>query len=192
MLSGVCRFFANHRSSFPSEAYQKQGAFPPSRFRDFSGTTPLSDSRPEQHHLYCCGSLPRIRVGSPTLHTILSRRAILNTPVDQNRCFCRLLPCPASAFPVYRVGRLPRLYFRGLLKVHSRYGPSVCSPPIVDFCPRSFSRKVSLSVCPGSYRVVPTITRTELPSVSTVYPRGAPRYCGRKFSEKVQLMYQQR
>jgi hypothetical protein len=82
-----------------------------------------------------------------------------------------------SAFPVYGAGRHPQLYFRGLLKVHSRYGPPVCSPPEVDFCPRSFSGKISLSHCPGSYRVEPTITRAELPSASTLYPRGAPIYC---------------
>jgi hypothetical protein len=38
-------------------------------------------------------------------------------------------PCPASAFPEYWAGRLPQLYFRGLLKVHSRYGLPVCSHP---------------------------------------------------------------
>ncbi|MCK5187605.1 MAG: hypothetical protein KAR43_10795, partial [Deltaproteobacteria bacterium] len=53
--------------------------------------------------------------------------AILITPVDRNRCIYRFLPCPASAFPEYRAGRLPHLYFRGLLKVHSRYGLPVCS-----------------------------------------------------------------
>ena len=112
------------------------------------------------------------------MHTILSRRAILNTPVDQNRCFCRLLPCSAAAFPVYRAGRLPQLYFRGLLKVHSRYGPSVCSPPKADFCPWSFSREVSLPYCPGSYRDEPTISRVELSSAGILHPRGAPVYCG--------------
>ena len=38
-------------------------------------------------------------------------------------------PCPASAFPEYWAGRRPHLYFRGLLKVHSRYGLPVCSHP---------------------------------------------------------------
>ena len=73
-------------SSFPSEACQKQGAFPPSRFRGFSGTIPLSDSRPYQHPKCCCEPLPHFRDGSPTLHKALSRHAILITPVDQNRC----------------------------------------------------------------------------------------------------------
>ncbi len=48
----------------------------------------------------------------------------------------------------------------------------------VYFCLQSFSREVSLPVCLDSYRVEPTITRAELPSASTLYPRGAPICCG--------------
>ena len=41
----------------------------------------------------------------------------------------RLRPCSAAAFPECWAGRHPRLSFRGLLRVHSRYGlPSCCSP----------------------------------------------------------------
>ena len=90
---------------------------------------PLSDSRPDQHPTCCWRPLPSIRDGSPTLHKILSRHAILITPVDQNKCIYRFLPCSASAFPEYRAGRRPLLYFRGLLKVHSHYGLPVCSQP---------------------------------------------------------------
>ena len=57
---------------------------------------------------------------------------------------------------------------------------------MVYFCLQSFSRQVSLSVCLDSYRVEPIITRTELSSVSALYPRGAPIYCGVFFSPKVQ------
>ncbi len=32
-----------------------------------------------------------------------------------------------AAFPVLRVGRRPQLPFRGLLGLHTRYGPSICS-----------------------------------------------------------------
>ena len=45
------------------------------------------------------------------------------------------------------------------------------------FCLQSFSRRVSLSACLDSYRVEPTITRAELSSASTLYPRGAPICC---------------
>ena len=45
-------------------------------------------------------------------------------------------------------------------------------------CPRSFSRKVSLSRCPGSYRDEPSISRTGLAPVGDLRLRGAPRCCG--------------
>ena len=55
---------------------------------------------------------------------------------------------------------------------------------MVYFCLQSFSRQVSLSVCLDSYRVEPIITRTELSSVSALYPRGAPICCGVLFQSK--------
>jgi hypothetical protein len=90
----------------------------------------------------------------------------------------------APAFPVYRAGRHPQLSFRGLLKVHSRYGPPVCSPPTAHFCPQSLSREVSLTYCLGSYRDEPTISRAELSSAGILHPRGAPLCCGFKLSAK--------
>ena len=35
-----------------------------------------------------------------------------------------------AAFPVLQAGRHPYLHFRGLLKLHSRYGLQSCSPTI--------------------------------------------------------------
>ena len=55
---------------------------------------------------------------------------------------------------------------------------------MVYFCLQSFSRQVSLPVCLDSYRVEPTIARTELSSVSALYPRGAPISCGVLFQHK--------
>ena len=39
-----------------------------------------------------------------------------------------------AAFPVLQAGRHPLLYFRGLLRLHSRYGPSDCSTPHGGLC----------------------------------------------------------
>ena len=44
-------------------------------------------------------------------------------------------------------------------------------------CPQSFSRKVSLTHCLGSYRDEPTISRAELSSAGILRPRGAPICC---------------
>jgi len=185
MFSGVCRLIANHRSSFPSEAYQKQGAFPPSRFRDFKGTIPLSDSRPYQHPKCCGESLPHVRDGSPTLHKALSRHAILITPVDQNRCtYIGFFPVLLRPSP--NIGRVGFHIFT--FEACSRFTRvTACrfaATRMVYFCLQSFSRQVSLSVCLDSYRVEPIITRTELSSVSALYPRGAPTSCGDLFQLK--------
>jgi len=47
--------------------------------------------------------------------------------MDQNGCVCRLLPRSTRAFPVTQAGRRPWLHFRGLLRLHSRYGLPNCS-----------------------------------------------------------------
>jgi len=44
-------------------------------------------------------------------------------------------------------------------------------------CPQSFSRKISLPHCLGSYRNEPTIPRAELSTAGILRPRGARIYC---------------
>ena len=88
------------------------------------------------------------------------------------------VPYPARAFPEYWADRLLQLYFRGLLKVHSRYVlPGCCNLKVYIF-PQGFSKKVSLPQCLGSYRDVPTISRTGLSPDGNLRPRGAPTYRG--------------
>jgi hypothetical protein len=45
-----------------------------------------------------------------------------------------------TAFPVSLAGRHPRLHFRGLLRLHSRYGPSGCSTAQGGFCHEASAR----------------------------------------------------
>jgi hypothetical protein len=61
--------------------------------------------------------------GSPPLPASPFRRAVPNTPADRTGAFIDFFPIRA-AFPVLQAGRHPHLYFRGLLRLHSRYGPS--------------------------------------------------------------------
>ena len=94
--------------------------WPPPFLATFGAATP-SQSR---------ASLTDLR--SPSLH------AVLNTPVDRIRCsLVDELRDPApgffpvrTAFPVIGAGRRPHHYFRGLLKLHTRYGLQSCSPTI--------------------------------------------------------------
>ena len=53
--------------------------------------------------------------------------------------------------------------------------PAGLQPPL--WCTSVSRASAVRSPCLDSYRVVPTITRTELSSVSALYPRGAPICC---------------
>jgi len=66
---GCSRLIANHRSSAPSKAHQKQGPFPPPALPGLLGRMALSDSRPTRR--LCDGGVasPR-RDGSPPLTRI--------------------------------------------------------------------------------------------------------------------------
>src|SRR5271155_2525964 len=66
------------------------------------------------------------RTGLPRLPASPFRRAVPTTPADRTGARVDCFPVHA-AFPVLQAGRHPRLYFRGLLRLHSRYGPSDCS-----------------------------------------------------------------
>src|SRR3954462_4352258 len=48
-----------------------------------------------------------------------------------------------TAFPETQAGRRPRLHFRGLLRLHSRYGLSDCSIPRGDLCHEASARWVA-------------------------------------------------
>src|SRR3954467_9898436 len=65
-VQGCSRLIANHRSSAPSKAHQKQGPFPPPALPRLLGRMALSDSRPTRR--LCDGGVasPR-RDGSPPL-----------------------------------------------------------------------------------------------------------------------------
>src|SRR5713226_4080916 len=46
---------------------------------------------------------------------------------------------PAWAFPDFEAGRHPHHYFRGLLKLHTRYGLQGCSPTLLWALSRGFT-----------------------------------------------------
>ena len=70
--------------------------------------------------------LPRYPLHLSDVPCPLPRRIETGACVD---CF------PAhAAFPVLQAGRHPHLHFRGLLRLHSRYGPSDCSTAQGGLC----------------------------------------------------------
>jgi len=138
-FSGHSRSYRVFRGAWPitpsspsSKAHQKSGAFPPPELPGFSSTVPLSDSRPVRRQsdveaaTFDRMGLPRYPPHLSDVPCPLPRRIETGACVD---CF------PAhAAFPVLQAGRHPHLYFRGLLRLHSRYGPSDCSTAQGGLC----------------------------------------------------------
>jgi hypothetical protein len=79
-----------------------------------------------------------------------------------------------AAFPVLQAGRHPHLYFRGLLRLHSRYGRRIAQPPKAAFVTRLRSSRSPDQTA----RQLPEQSTTlwmEPPSTGKARPRGALR-----------------
>src|ERR1700676_2845890 len=133
----------------------------------------LSDFRTGHPPIENVGGATSTSAGYPpmTQATFLTCRA--HYPGGSNRCVSVFFPVRA-AFPKYLVGRHPRLHFRGLLKLHSRYGLQSRSPAQR----RTLSRGFDSASCPtaplGGYHVIPTTTWMDPPSISDLRHWGAP------------------
>jgi hypothetical protein len=109
----------------------------------------LSEAQASRHPVDAVEAFTPLTPGFPQLLKPPSRRAVLPTPVDRfgavgwrlARSRAGLFP-NRMAFPERTAGRHPQISFRGLLKLHSRYGPSICSPTYVDFVTRLPSRQL--------------------------------------------------
>src|SRR5262249_27780984 len=119
---GVARLIANHRhltifESTPEVRVlcstgiaQLQRSYDPVRLPP--GPPPVATLR----------LLPSPMTGLPRLPEPPFPRAVPTTPAD--RAGPSLDYCPAhAAFPKWQEGRHPHCHFRGLLRLHSRYGP---------------------------------------------------------------------
>src|SRR4051812_31723343 len=117
-------------------------------------------------------------MGLPQLPGSPFRHAAPTTPMDRNGCSCRLLPHPTRAFPVIQAGRRPSLHFRGLLRLHSRYGLPDCSTAQR----RPLSRGFDPPGCPieplVSYQSLPTTPWVDPPSTGEPRRWGAPNKMG--------------
>ncbi len=82
----------------------------------------------------------------------------------------------ALAFPEQRAGRHPQLSFRGLLKLHSRYGLQICSPTLCGLCHEAPIPSVYPAKRPVSYPVIPTTPGVGLSPTGNLRRRGAPPF----------------
>jgi hypothetical protein len=118
----------------------------------------LSDTRTDRHLTAPLRPQPSPDTGLPQLPGPPFQRAVPNTPMGQNGCFCRLLPRSTRAFPVSQAGRRPSLHFRGLLRLHSRYGLLDCSTAHGGLCHEASVQPVARlnrSSATRSYRQLP-------------------------------------
>ena len=170
--SGVCRLSPITVPSPSSEAHQKSGSFPPPALPGLSSTMTLSDTRRSRRPATTSRPLPSPTVGLPQLPGSPFRHAVPTTPMDQNRCVCRLLPHPTRAFPGTSAGRRPSLHFRGLLRLHSCYGLPDCSTAQR----RPLLRGSGQTGCPAK----PLVSYQGLPTTSQMDPSstGEPRRWG--------------
>jgi hypothetical protein len=125
-IDGVCRLIANHhdlaifesapevRALSSASITRLQRSYAPVRLPPWP--PPFATSRP----------LPSPLTGLPRLPEPPFRRAVPTTQAD--RAGARVDCFPAhTTFPKWQEGRHPHSHFRGLLRLHSRYGPPDCS-----------------------------------------------------------------
>ena len=147
----------------------KVGPLPSAVISGFTGTTGPSDSRPTHR--------PRRR-----LPLAIDRAShVAQRAVHTCRCHYpggRRGPfgCAAraaTAFAPLLEARRPRLRFRGLLGIHSRYGPCGCSPGSDRSLTGASTRRVTPTNRPAGYRGVPTTPRADLASAGPLHLRDA-------------------
>ena len=116
-----------------SKAHQKSGSFAPPALPGFNARTTLSDSRHGRRLSATLRPLPSPMTGLPRLPEPPFRRAVPTTPADRAGARVDCFPAHA-AFPKWQEGRHPHCHFRGLLRLHSRYGPPDRSAAQGDLC----------------------------------------------------------
>ncbi len=132
----------------------------------------LSDFRTGRPPIENVGGATSTSAGYPpmTQTTFLTCRT--HYPGGPNRCVSVFFPVRA-AFPNYLVGRHPQRHFRGLLKLHSRYGLQDCSPAYSGLLSRGFSPASYPTMPLGSYHVLPTSTWVNPPFTGDLRRWGA-------------------
>ncbi len=116
-----------------SKAHQKSGPFAPLALPSLNAPTTLSDSRHGRRLKATLRPLPSPVTGLPRLPEPPFRRAVPTTPADQTGARVDCFPA-RTAFPKWPEGRHPHCHFRGLLGLHTRYGPSDRSAVQDDLC----------------------------------------------------------
>ena len=87
--------------------------------------------------------LPSPMNGSPPITRTTFPTCRAHYPGGSSGCTCRLLPTLIRAFPKWQEGRHPHCHFRGLRRLHSRYGPPDRSATQGDLCHEAPTQSVT-------------------------------------------------
>ena len=93
------------------------------------------------------------RTGLPRLPASPFQRAVPITPADQTDAYVDCFSVHA-AFPALRSGRRPHCFFRGLLRLHSRYGPLDRSAAQSGICHEAPARPVTQPIRSSATRSI--------------------------------------
>jgi hypothetical protein len=153
------------------KACRKSGPFAPPALPGFITTMAPSDSRRRPPPDVTLRLLPRLRRVSLVTRTTM-RACRAHYPGGSKRVHVSIASPSHAAFPILWVGRHPHCPFRGLLRLHSRYGPPDRSAAHGDLCREAPTRPVARpSRSPASGPS--TTIRVEPSSTDDSRPRGA-------------------
>src|SRR5262249_7259013 len=113
---------------------------------------PLSASRQSRRLSATLRPLPSLTTGLPRLLASSFRRAVPTTPADRAGAHVDCFPAH-TAFPKWQEGRHPHCHFRGLLRLHTRYGPPDRSAALKRPLPRASNPSISPHEPLVSYRI---------------------------------------
>jgi len=133
VFDGVLRLIANHHDLAILESAPEVRALSSAgitRLRRSYGPVRLPSEPPPVATLR---PLPSPMMGLPRLPEPPFRRAVPTTPADQAGARVDCFPARA-AFPKWQEGRHPHCHFRGLLRLHTCYGPPDRSAAQGDLC----------------------------------------------------------
>src|ERR1700732_1971093 len=133
MIVGVCRLIANHRHLAFFESTPEVRVLPSTGITQLHGRNDPVPPPPMPPPEATLRTLPSHQTGLPRLPEPPCRRAVPTTPADRAGAHVDCFPAHA-AFPKWPEGRHPHCHFRGLLGLHTRYGPPDRSVAQGDLC----------------------------------------------------------
>jgi hypothetical protein len=169
-------------SSPSSKACRKSGPFPPPELPGLNGPMDLSDARSRRHLHDVRGGEPHA-IGPPPITRIALPACCAHYPGEPERV--RL----SASFPVLhglpRIAGGSRRYFRGLLRLHSYYGPLACSAAQGGLCHRAPIRSLANRL--SATRSSRLLSRWNLPPLATRAfgaHRNSSAYCADRRSNR--------